>query len=457
MLTRHPFIKLYRYLIQRIADLYFVNEDQKVLFDAISQINKWPYPQIDYQFALPFMGHRVSYRTPLYTPHASVSRFLNMALNTDIHIKSTVEIKKDSKTGKVASVAPVTPLKERLLGRKYAFQHELNFYRHFKTHIAHLHHLWELVILGEPILVLSPTAGECSSAVMALVSMVAPIPYKGDYRPYFTVHNSEFKNLPNKNIILGVTNPFFVKALEDWGNIVAVGKAKKKPTANKSSVLASSPSKESLMWEYRECFVTKTKSIIKGDIKGLVKLEDGDKDREGAESLNNDQIRKTFEELTESFLLPLHKCFDTLVCSMKTFIVRSEHEKVFKKERFSNYVKKNGYNENIFRGKKADVLEFYDKFIESPNFDSWMNDRILEAYYNDVLHTDISNLLKNVTEIASIDLFLRLSEELDLERNGQGFTCGNAIIISRLEFFLEQILEILPEGLQEPLRRKVEQ
>jgi hypothetical protein len=97
------------------------------------------------------------------------------------------------------------------------------------------------------------------------------------------------------------------------------------------------------------------------------------------------------------------------------------------------------------------------KFIESPNFEAWMNERVLEAYLNDVLHTDIANLLKNVTEIASIDLFLRLSEELELERQGIGLTSGNAKIMSRLQFFLQQILEILPEGLQEPLRRKIEQ
>jgi hypothetical protein len=47
-------------------------------------------------------------------------------------------------------------------------------------------------------------------------------------------------------------------------------------------VLSASPTRESLMWEYRECFVTKTKSIVKGDIKGLVDLDEGDKDREGA-------------------------------------------------------------------------------------------------------------------------------------------------------------------------------
>ncbi len=192
-----------------------------------------------------------------------------------------MEIKTD-KTGKVASVAPVTPLKERLLGRKYAFQHELNFYRHFKTHIPHLHHMWELVIQGSPILILSPTAGECSSAVMALVSIIAPIPYAGDYRPYFTVHNSEFRNLQAQNTILGVTNPFFVKALENWGTVIAVGKAKKKNNSLLSAVMSSSPTRESLMWEYKECFVTKEKSIVKGEIKGLVTLDDGDKDRESA-------------------------------------------------------------------------------------------------------------------------------------------------------------------------------
>jgi hypothetical protein len=86
MLTRHPYIKLHRYLIQRISELYFEKEDKKIFFESMIQINKWPYPQIDYQFALPFMGHRVSYRTPLYTPHWSVNRFLNMAHDTDIHI-----------------------------------------------------------------------------------------------------------------------------------------------------------------------------------------------------------------------------------------------------------------------------------------------------------------------------------------------------------------------------------
>ena len=54
------------------------------------------------------------------------------------------------------------------------------------------------------------------------------MPYSGDFRPYFTIHDSDFRNYVNKakppaNVILGVTNPFFVKALEHWPHTLRVG------------------------------------------------------------------------------------------------------------------------------------------------------------------------------------------------------------------------------------------
>lgn len=51
--------------------------------------------------------------------------------------------------------------------------------------------------------------------------------YYGDYRPYFTIHDNEFKeyicktvHLPNS--IIGVTNPYFSKSLEHWPHIVKI-------------------------------------------------------------------------------------------------------------------------------------------------------------------------------------------------------------------------------------------
>lgn len=47
--------------------------------------------------------------------------------------------------------------------------------------------LWELSLLSRPLLVVGATPGDCSSAVAAIVSLIAPLPYAADFRPYYTV------------------------------------------------------------------------------------------------------------------------------------------------------------------------------------------------------------------------------------------------------------------------------
>ncbi|KIH43285.1 hypothetical protein ANCDUO_26712, partial [Ancylostoma duodenale] len=79
-----------------------------------------------------------------------------------------------------------------------------------------------------PLLVMANTPQRCSSIVQALVSLIAPLRYHNDYRPFFTIHDSEFKEYSSKSrapprVILGVTNPFFIKALDHWPHILKVG------------------------------------------------------------------------------------------------------------------------------------------------------------------------------------------------------------------------------------------
>ncbi|RLV63440.1 hypothetical protein DV515_00018268, partial [Chloebia gouldiae] len=73
---------------------------------------------------------------------------------------------------------------------------------------------------------------------------LAPLRYCCDFRPYFTIHDSEFKDAPvpcrhpgghpeppalslsppcRPNIVVGVTNPFFIKTLQHWPHILRVG------------------------------------------------------------------------------------------------------------------------------------------------------------------------------------------------------------------------------------------
>jgi len=59
-------------------------------------------------------------------------------------------------------------------------------------------------------------------------SMIYPLRYCADFRPYFTIHDSDFKEYTMKalappSVILGVTNPFFAKTLQHWPHIIRMG------------------------------------------------------------------------------------------------------------------------------------------------------------------------------------------------------------------------------------------
>ena len=57
-----------------------------------------------------------------------------------------------------------------------------------------------------------------SQAVLGIVSLISPLNYAGDYRPYFTIYDPDYKHYQLeqdqkqiKNVLLGVTNPLFIK------------------------------------------------------------------------------------------------------------------------------------------------------------------------------------------------------------------------------------------------------
>lgn len=69
--------------------------------------------------------------------------------------------------------------------------------------------------------------------IFLMISLIVPLAYYGDYRPYFTIHDNEFKEFMSKTlnpppIILGVTNPYFSKTLQHWPHIVRVTDTSKK-------------------------------------------------------------------------------------------------------------------------------------------------------------------------------------------------------------------------------------
>uniref|UniRef100_A0A8C9UVZ5 DENN domain containing 6A n=1 Tax=Spermophilus dauricus TaxID=99837 RepID=A0A8C9UVZ5_SPEDA len=109
--------------------------------------------------------------------------------------------------------------------------HEVDLFRCFCPVFLHSQMLWELVLLGEPIVVMAPSPSESSETVLALVNCISPLKYFSDFRPYFTIHDSEFKEYTTRtqappSVILGVTNPFFAKTLQHWPHIIRIGDLK---------------------------------------------------------------------------------------------------------------------------------------------------------------------------------------------------------------------------------------
>ena len=117
--------------------------------------------------------------------------------------------------------------------------------------MGNLWFLWEIALTGEALMIITPTAEECSQAVLGIMSLISPITYNGDFRPYFTIYDSDFKHFSDlhdrkmlSSLILGVTNPFFLKTLPNMPNVLIINNDAHSNTINpnSSNSLLGSPS-----------------------------------------------------------------------------------------------------------------------------------------------------------------------------------------------------------------------
>lgn len=74
--------------------------------------------------------------------------------------------------------------------------------------------IWEIVLLNKSLMVLADTPNLCSEMIYGLISIIFPIAYNGNFRPYFTIFDKNFDFLKSsgleKNFLIGVTNPLFL-------------------------------------------------------------------------------------------------------------------------------------------------------------------------------------------------------------------------------------------------------
>lgn len=328
ILSHSPYSGVFKPLLQIMGPLYF-DIGNKALEHIATYVSMWPSPVPGNLMELPIGNATLKVNLP--PPHS-------LASEGGISLEEST-----------SSMAPFLPNNQSV---PQGLFHDADIFGIYRGLLLQLWLLWELLLIGEPILIIAPTPPQCCEAVAALVSLIAPLLCSVDFRPYFTIHDPDFAPLNSLQegqvfppMVLGVTNLFFLKSLRNIPHIVSVGS----PSLNSSrlslaprastgkmsarpegigirnlSLKKLSPSnllnavklrREGplcLMTEHKEAIWSTYNATTKPDTSILNRLIDAGMSPRVEESMsvvNNEILRRHFLELTTNFLAPFGPYF----------------------------------------------------------------------------------------------------------------------------------------------------
>jgi hypothetical protein len=321
ILSERPYSSVFKPLVQIAGPLYF-DIGGRALEQVASYVSRWAAP-LHGQFMELLVGS-ITLRAHLPPAHT-----LPPGCGTPM----------DDFT---SAMAPAPPLNRSIPQGVF---HEVDLFGSFRGVLMNLWVLWELLLVGEPLLVIAPTPSQVCEAVACLVGLVAPLPCSVDFRPYFTIHDPDFGGLNSVKegekgppMVLGVTNLFFLKALRNIPHVISVGTSNSAPNRLKLPRASSQNGNRrlslqfqlspltrfspvnllkvarvrkdgplALMSEHRECLWTSYVAATKPDTSVLNRLVDAGvspRTEESMSMVNNEVLRRHFLELTTNFLAP---------------------------------------------------------------------------------------------------------------------------------------------------------
>lgn len=392
IITKLPFVNLFGELNALIAPEYF-EVGNAVMEAVVREIDQWPPPAPGQVVHLPLIG--VLFQT--YIPNQNY--------------KATVPT--------IAAVdhAPNFHATRRLI---LTSVYEGDMFRSLASVVSYVHLLWELVLLSEPIVVMAGSPTCCSEMVQALIAMIAPLKYCADHRPYFTIHDSEFKEYTTDAptppaVILGVTNPFFAKTLQHWPHIIRTSNGSnnenQKYKIKKSENLKVLDSKPGVYTQYKP-FLQKDKTILKKLFKGIQTKRPG--------AVQTALLKRHLIELTESFMIPLERYIASLMPLQKDIspFKATPIPELFNPDDFLATLSSSG--PQLTTGIKGDWVGLYRRFFRSPNFSGWFHARYtelsqkLEAIQLEALsQADLKTWVQGRQEVELVDMILRIRQKLE--------------------------------------------
>uniref|UniRef100_H2YY45 UDENN domain-containing protein n=1 Tax=Ciona savignyi TaxID=51511 RepID=H2YY45_CIOSA len=389
LLSSLPYFNFFKDIVDIIAPEYFDN-GEPCLEAACHDIDQWPSPIPGQILNLPLMGLLLHVRIPT----------------------------KQDKPG--TNVLEITDKNSDPGAFSLSSIHEVNLYESLCDVLPHIHLLWELVLIGAPIVVMAPSPTVCSSTVLALVSSISPLRYCSDYRPYFTIHDSEFKEYTTKTqapylcFIPVDVKTWRVRGAGEfpWTHLNIAPPSTKLKMASK---IKTFDPKSGIYSKYKQ-FLKKDKNFIKG----LTKDFSGKCQFQAQSAL----LRRHFLELTQSFIIPLERYLASLMPLQKCIspLKAPPTLKPFRPNDFIQTLDSNG--PQLTSGTKGDWIGLYRRFMQSANFEHWLCRRKLEMEKKLVsLHmaalseTDLMSWCQQKSEVEIVDMVLRIREKINLVRS----------------------------------------
>lgn len=386
ILSRLPFNKLFSTISCIISPEYFENGEPS-LEAACHNIDKWPAPVPGETLTLPLMGSVFQVEIPyLNTSKINIgNKDLSISLEKQVQI-SSVE--------------------------------DLDLFEILQPVLTHIHLLWELVLTSEPLVVMASSPTSCSAMVLALTRTIWPLKFCADFRPYFTIHDSEFKQFTSKAInappvILGVTNPFFAKTLHHWPHTIRLGEEpshSQKFKLKKNGNIKMLDTRPAVYTTYKT-FLQKDKTVIKNLLLGI--------NAKRPPEVQSALLRRHLLELTQSFMIPLERYIASLMPLLRNIspFKAAPVPLPFNPDNFFATLDTTG--PQLTSGIKGDWVGLYKKFFRSPNFNGWFDMRYkelamkLQALQLEALSdADLKLWVQGKPEVEVVDMVLKIKGKI---------------------------------------------
>lgn len=477
ILSPSPYSSLFKPLLQIMGPLYF-DVGRKALDYVAGSMSTWSTPLPGQLMELPIGNATLKVNLP---PVHSLS----FDFDSEMLFEESA-----------SSMAPLLPTNQTI---PHGLFHDSDVFGIFRGLLLQLWLLWELLLIGEPILIIAPTPPQCCEAVASLISLAAPLFISVDFRPYFTIHDPYFARLNSLQegetfppILLGVTNLFFLKSLRNVPHIVSVGNPAPNSTSGRVKVGFSSRASTGrlsggisfpnlnkfspsnllsavklkregplcLMTEHKEAIWSSYMPITKPDTSILNRLVDAGLSPRVEESMsvvNNEILRRHFLELTTNFLAPFGPYFRVNTPSVGSSpFLDPPPLPAFDFDEFLGSLSTRGPGKFLSKRMRNNWLDLYRRFMKGHNFKPWFERKRCVAeqeqhrlWRQARLNADIQEFIIKSSELEIVEKFNAIERHLHVEMQQSKKAVNNSEASwHKLKGDLKAVFNVLPKDMQ---------